>query len=239
MKAKKIDRDDALEQSKSRRSLVTGMGVAVAGLAATAVSGTATAQRTRAGASGFEPARHALDAWLDEATGGHRIFVDSATTHGGAEALLYSANLFNSHRSAYDGADSDLDIVICFRHFSTPFGYNDTIWKKYGEAIQRVAQLPAADQVPDANPLNVPGNTAAANAGITVDSLVARGATIAICENATRFFSGQLAAASDASADEVFEEITSNAVAGSRFVSAGVIALTRAQEYGYSLLYAG
>ncbi|MGD8340068.1 MAG: hypothetical protein PVH89_04765 [Gammaproteobacteria bacterium] len=237
MKTRKDGTDSKPEHTTARRSLVTGMSVAVAGLAAGAVAGKANAQRRRG--SGFEPARHELDAWLDEAKGGHRIFVDTSTGLGGAEALLYSANLFNAHGSAYQGSDSDLDIVICFRHFSTPFGYNDSIWKKYGEAIHQVVQFPEADQAPDMNPMNMAGNAAAANAGITVDSLVARGATIAICENATRFFSGQLAAATGAATDDVFEEITSNAVEGGRFVSAGVIALTRAQEYGYSLLYAG
>jgi intracellular sulfur oxidation DsrE/DsrF family protein len=214
------------------------MGVAVAGLAAGAVAGKATAQ-TRGSASGFQPARHALDAWLGEATGGHRIFVDSATGHGGGEALLYSANLFNAHNSAYGGTDSDLDIVICFRHFSTPFGYNDAIWRKYGGPIRQLVGVSASGQAPDANPMNVAGDASMANMGFTVNSLVARGAKIAICENATRFVSGQLATGAGVSADEIFDELTANAVEGGRFVSAGVIALTRAQEYGYSLLAAG
>ena len=237
MKTRKDGTDNQPEHTTARRSLVTGMGVAVAGLAAGAVATRANAQRRRG--SGFEPARHELDAWLDEATGGHRVFVDSSTGLGGAQALLYSTNILNAHGNAYGGADSDVDIVVCFRHFSTPFGYNDSIWKKYGEVIHQVVQYPDASQVPDRNPMNVAGNQAAANAGITVDSLVARGATIAICENATRFFSGQLAAATGVSSNDVFEEITSNAVGNARFVSAGVVALTRAQEYGYSLLYAG
>jgi hypothetical protein len=229
------DQDNTQEQTQSRRSLVTGMGVAVAGLAASTVAGKASAQQA---ATAFQPARHSLDSWLGAATGGHRIFVDSATGNGGGEALLYSANLYNAHGAAYDGSDSDLDIVICFRHFSTPFGYSDAIWKKYGQAIQQVVQFPAGP-APSVNPMNAADNTSLSNFGITVDSMVARGATIAICANATRFLSGQIATGAGLSEDDVFEELTSNAVKGGRFVSAGVIALTRAQEYGYSLLYAG
>jgi len=41
------------------------------------------------------------------------------------------------------------------------------------------------------------------------------------------------------SANAVFEELKDSVIPNSRFVSAGVIATTRAQEYGYSLLYAG
>lgn len=213
----------------SRRSIVTGMGIAAAGLAA----GASTAQAQRR--SGFQPERHALDAWLDDATGSHRVFVDSATAEGGGNALLYANNLFQAHTAAYDGAPADMSIVVCFRHLSTPFGYNDAIWEKYGEAIRDTMQL-GGTEVPTSNPMNSPGP---ATGGIGIASVASRGAQFAICENATRFFSGQLAGAYGSSANDVFDELVANAVDNSRFVSAGVIALTRAQEYGYSLLYAG
>ena len=40
-------------------------------------------------------------------------------------------------------------------------------------------------------------------------------------------------------AAEIYEELVASKVPDSRFVPAGVIATTRAQEHGYSLLYAG
>jgi hypothetical protein len=222
-----------MKDVKSRRSIVTGMGIAAAGLAAAASP--AKAQDNR---SGFRPERHALDAWLDQVEGGHRIFVDSATGDGAGNALLYANNLFQAHTSAYDGDVSDLDIVVCFRHFSTPYGYSDAVWEKYGEAIHGVTPVPglAANAVPETNPFNSPDP---AYGGVTIGSVAGRGARFAICENATRFFAAQLAAATDSSANEVFDELVAGAIDDSRFVSAGVIALTRAQEYGYSLLYAG
>mgnify|MGYP000706490341 CR=1 FL=1 len=42
-----------------------------------------------------------------------------------------------------------------------------------------------------------------------------------------------------ADAGDIYDEFRDAAVADSRFVAAGVFATTRAQEYGYSLLYAG
>lgn len=78
-----------------------------------------------------------------------------------------------------------------------------------------------------------------ANVDSFIESVTANGAVIAICNNATHFFAGQLAANSDESADDVYAELVANAIDHSRFVSAGVMALTRAQEYGYSLLVAG
>lgn len=214
----------------SRRSIVTGMGIAAAGLAA---GSTAQAQSNR---DGFQPERHALDAWLDQVEGGHRIFIDSATADGAGNALLYANNLFQAHTSAYDGDASDLDIVVCFRHFSTPFGYNDAVWEKYGDAINAITRVPGTDAAPETNPFN----SAIPNyGGVTIASVAARGARFAICENATQFFSRQLAAATGSSPGDILEELKAGAIDDSRFVSAGVIALTRAQEYGYSLLYAG
>jgi hypothetical protein len=218
---------------KSRRSLVTGMGVAVAGLAAVAVTDQAEAQNRRR-ARGFEPARHELDAWLGEATGNHRIFIDSASAAGGTDALLYATNLYNAQINAYDGEASDLDIVVCFRHFSTPYGYTDAIWKKYGEPMQALMQLPG--EVPSANPAIGGGGPQAMG---TIGSVSAQGAQFAICDNATRFVAGQIANATGATSAEIYDELHANAIPQSRFVPAGVMALTRAQEYGYSVLIAG
>jgi predicted peroxiredoxin len=76
------------------------------------------------------------------------------------------------------------------------------------------------------------------NFGNTIDSVLELGVEIAICDAATQFLAAQIAAATGAEVGTAYEELKANAVPG-RFVSAGVMALTRAQEYGYSLLYAG
>ena len=139
MKTEQQSNNAGSDNLTARRSLVTGVGVAVAGLAAGAVSPRAEAQSRRR-RDDFEPARHELDAWLGEASGSHRIFVDSASTQGGTDAVLYATNVFNAHINAYAGQASDLAVVICFRHLSTPFGFGNATWEKYGAAIQRVLQ---------------------------------------------------------------------------------------------------
>jgi hypothetical protein len=240
MTTDKKDRNLEPEQVHARRSLVAGMGVAVAGLAAT-MTASAQTESGRRRQAGFQPERHELDAWLDEATGGHRIFIDSATAKGGGEAVLYANNLFNAHENAYGGSASDMSTVICFRHFSTPFGYGDAVWKKYGEVINELIQFPdpATNRAPEVNLLNVAGRADLPNGGFTIDAMVAKGAQFAICNAATQFFTGQLANRTGAPFDEIYDELVASAIPNSRFVSAGVMALTRAQEYGYSLLVAG
>ena len=65
-----------------------------------------------------------------------------------------------------------------------------------------------------------------------------QGVQFAICNRATRRWSMALAAATGASQEDVYAELIANGIPNSRFVPAGVVAVTRAQEYGYSLLYA-
>jgi hypothetical protein len=229
------------EDTVSRRSLIVGMGTAVAGFAVGATTACAQTPATQESAAGFAPTRHELDRWLDELPGQHRVFVDSATAPGGAQALLYSNNLYTAQENAYSGAPSDFAMVVCFRHLSTPFGYNDEVWSRYGEVFQGMMQFsdPGTGGAPAINLMNSADYPMLPNMGNTIDSVIARGTQFAICNAATQFFAGQIASASGGSAEAIYEELIAGAIPNSRFVSAGVIALTRAQEYGYSLLYAG
>lgn len=226
---------DKIQENHGRRSLITGMGAAAAGLALGASA--AKAQNS----AGFQPARHRLDAWMDGLAGKHRVFIDTATAHGGAEGLLYTNNIYNEHQNAYSGGPEDYAMVVCFRHFSTPFGYVDAMWEKYGESFSQLMQFtdPSTGGAPSINLMNASDRMDLPNFGVTIDSLVSKGTQFAICNAATQFIAGQIAAATGAATQDVYDELVDSAIPNSRFVSAGVIALTRAQEYGYSLLYAG
>ncbi|MFN3162688.1 MAG: hypothetical protein ACE37N_04215 [Pseudohongiellaceae bacterium] len=211
-----------------RRSLLTGVGVAaVTGLAASAASTSAQAQQ---GSGGFQPARHSKDAWMGELGGNHRVFVDSSTMPGGANALRYANNIMTAHEEDYEGEASDYAIIVCFRHTSTPYAFNDAIWAKYGGLLDR-----SADPAPTSNPMNVASR---ANGNNSIPMIVDKGAQFAICHRATRSFSRMLSSATGTAYDDIYAELLANAIPNSRFVAAGVLAATRAQEYGYSLLYA-
>ena len=67
---------------------------------------------------------------------------------------------------------------------------------------------------------------------------VKRGTQFAVCDMATHFFAGQLAMMSGGNADAVYKELASNTIPNSHMVAAGVVAVNRAQEYGYTLLTA-
>ena len=209
-----------------RRSIMSGMGVAaLAGVAIGATSTTpAAAQNVPAG---FSPRRHALDAWMNEIPGEHRAFIDTSEAAGGTNALRYCANILNAHVEAYAGNDSEMAMIICFRHASTPLGFSDAMWEKYADAFVNFTQLKHAQGAPIRQNPALKG----------VDDLGARGVKFAICNSATLALSRMLAGSTGGKAEDFHAELQANAIPNSRFVPAGVMAVTRAQEYGYSLLY--
>ncbi|MDP1757009.1 MAG: hypothetical protein Q8L38_06150, partial [Pseudohongiella sp.] len=180
--------------------------------------------------TGFQPGRHGQDLWLDELSGSHRVIVDSSSPVGGASALWYANNIISAHEESYEGSASDYAMIVCFRHLSTTYGFNDAIWQKYGAMFDR-----AANPAPTQNPMSTAGPS---NGGNSIASSVARGVQFAICGRATRRFAMAIASSTGVTADEAFAELSSSLIPNARMVPAGVVTVTRAQEYGYSLLYA-
>jgi len=223
--------------SSARRSLLTGIGAAVA----TFALGSRTARAQAPAAGPFQPARHQQDAWLNALPGKHRTFIDCATVSGAGEGMLYANNLYVANQSGYQLAESDLAIVVCLRHFGTVFAYNDLIWGKYGKAMSDLVGFtdPKTKQAPSTNLLNSADyGTSLSNLGSTIPSVVKRGTQFAVCQMATQFISGQVATAVKANPQELYKEFASNLIPNSHMVAAGVVAVNRAQEYGYTLLTA-
>jgi intracellular sulfur oxidation DsrE/DsrF family protein len=219
---------DKNQPGVGRRELLSSIGVAaVAGLA---VSASQVSAQPAAQPAGFQPARHNQDNWLDEMPGSHRVIVDSSTPVGGASALWYANNIISAHEESYEGSAADYAMVVCFRHLSTPYGFDDGIWAKYGSFFNR-----AADPAPTANPMNTAGPSSGGN---SIDSSVARGVQFAICGRATRRLAMAIASSTGVTADEAFAELAAGLIPNARMVPAGVVTVTRAQERGYSLLYA-
>jgi hypothetical protein len=224
------------KQMKARRSVISGLGVAAVGVA---LGSRPSSAQTAGGGGRFQPARHQQDAWLDAVAGKHRTFIDAATPKGAGEALLYANNLYQANKSGYTLPEGDIVVVACMRHFATPFAYNDAIWKKYGKTLSMMIEFtdPKTKQVPSTNLLNSGAyGMALPNLGNTIDSVVKRGTRFAVCDMATHFFATELATATKGNADAVYKELVANTIPNSHMVAAGVVAVNRAQEYGFSLL---
>jgi len=128
------------------------------------------------------------------------------------------------------------------RHFATPFAYNDAAWKKYGQAFSTMMEFkdPKTKAVLSSNLMNSSDyGMTLPNFGITISSLVERGTRFAICDMATNFIAMQIAEQTGGNKEAIYKELVASAIPNGRFVPAGVVAVTRAQEYNYSLLVAG
>jgi hypothetical protein len=222
-----------------RRSFLSRFGIAAAAMTfgsakAIAQSGGATASPQSGSAKAFvereerwQPARDAKDDWFDHLPGKHRLFFDTLTDGGLPEARAFANNYFDGNKSGYGLESSDLAVVICLRHSATPFAFTDAFWAKYGPIMAESLKL--ADAKITANPHRA-----------QLEALITRGVHYAICDMASHRYAGMIARKVDGgNADAVYKEMTANAIGNAHFVAAGIIAVNRAQERGYSIAHSG
>lgn len=203
------------------------------------MAGVAMAQKTETQAARWEPTRHPKDAWLDKASIKHRVVFDTTTMEGAGNAIAFAENYFRVNKTEYGLENSELAVVIVLRHRSAPFGYNDAMWAKYGATLAARSKVedPKTGKAPTANLYNASGYAdLLANRDITLESLAKIGAQFAVCALSTRAIAGMIARAVGSNADTVLTELTNNLVSNARLVPAGVVAVSRAQEHGYTLV---
>jgi hypothetical protein len=223
-------------QNRARRSLLSGLGAAAAAL---------TMGRREAGAqtpAAFQPARHAQDEWMNALSGKHRTVIDCAAVGAAGTGIFYANNIFTANRNGYQLADSDVAVIVVLRHEATVFAYNDVIWSKYSAPLAKMARVmhPKTNEPPTVNPLTSPEfGSVMTSLGITATALAKRGAHFAICDMATNRIAGVIAGAVGSTAPVIYKELAANLLPNGHLVAAGVVAINRAQEFGYSMLTAG
>jgi intracellular sulfur oxidation DsrE/DsrF family protein len=178
-----------------------------------------------------------LEQWLGTFKGANKCIYDCVAGPGAADGILFARNLLALSNEKLGTTDADMSIIVSFRHFATPFGYNDAMWAKYPQLAgllkfdDPATKKPAArnvwlhDQVEGFPDASLPG-------------LLARGVQFTVCGAATTFIAGAIAGSSgDAKAIET--ELASNLVPGARIVPAGVVVVQRAQKGGFAYTFAG
>jgi intracellular sulfur oxidation DsrE/DsrF family protein len=220
-----------------RRSFFSRLGVSLA--AAGAAFSAAPAGAQPAPAAPFTPAKHAADDWFDQLPGRHRLYLDTTTVDGIGHAIFWANNFLNASRTGYQLTDQDSAIVIGMRHESTPFAFNDAMWAKYGAAFEEHAHFvdPTTKKAATINLLQAEQNRAMANRGVVLDAVVKRGVHLAVCSLATRAISGIAARQQGRPADDIVKELTANLALNAHMVPAGIVAMSRAQERGFTFGY--
>ena len=235
-----------MEEFRADRRRLIGAGVvaAAAGMAAACSSG---AKSEGSASASWSPTADKIDDWLDKPGTRHRMVFDSVSGDGGSEALGYADNFIHVNESDYGLKTDQLGVVIVLRHMSTPYGYNDAMWAKYGKkfiepmklkdaSAKRAATVnPRLTKDPDAPP---PPKGLEWATDDSISKLASQGVQFAVCGLATKVIAGLLAGKTgDANAIE--SELRSNLVPNARIVPAGISAVNRAQEHGYSFAYVG
>jgi intracellular sulfur oxidation DsrE/DsrF family protein len=214
--------------SSERRSFLTRLNTGAASIAALALGGVALAQTKSAPTPRFEPTRHDKDDWMDALPGKHRMVIDTTSAAGLRDGLQFASNFMLANRNDYGLQNQDLAVIVVVRHISTGYGFNNDMWAKYGTSL---AEAPApgaqAKEPPKTNP-----------SAATFASLATQGVQFAVCSMATNRLAGVIARAAGGDANTIFSELTANLVSNARMVPAGIVAVSRAQERGYSFVSA-
>jgi intracellular sulfur oxidation DsrE/DsrF family protein len=209
------------QDMKGRRRLMSGLG-----LTAAAVALGSGAARAQAPAIRFQPARHTEDEWMDKTPGKHRVIIDVTSAAGVPDAIRFSGNLYTGNKNGYGVEEAEVAIILCLRHSATAFAYGEAIWAKHGKTLD-----PTATETPTVNPYDsAPRHD--------LSGLAKRGVQFIVCGRASSGIARRIAG-SGGDSDAILAEMVANMIPSSRLVATGVVGVTHAQEYGYSLLYVG
>jgi hypothetical protein len=222
--------------SKSRRSFLSGLGVAASAAGATLAAGATGAHAQTAPDARWQPARHPQDDWFDQLPGKHRLFFDTTKPDTLEDAIQFAGNFYSANKGDYGLENAELAVVVGMRHRSAPFAFNDAIWAKYGVTLAKRADFtdPKTNEAPTINYFTPVAPAAPARArGLA--SLMRLGVQFSICNLSTHGIAGLIASATGGTADAIYKELTANLIGQARLVPAGIVAVNRAQERGYSI----
>lgn len=211
---------------ETRRSFLTTVGSGATIIGAAAVGSPAVQAAQAQTTTRWQPTRHSEDDWM-ELPGQHRFIFDTTAPTGMSEALQFAGNFFIGNANGYGLKDSDLAVIIVARHRTTPFAYTDAIWEKYGVPIASRQDF-VDPRTKEAPKVNVHARQ--------LDGLVRRGVHFAVCQMATRAYAGIIANAVGSTSDAIYDELSKNLIPNAHLVPAGIVAVNRAQERGYSFV---
>lgn len=167
-----------------------------------------------------------------DAAGKHRVIFDVTSAAGVGDVFRFVSNTYTGNKNGYGLDPADLAVIVILRHSATAFGYADAVWAKHGPALVQATRytVPAGGDAPRGNPFS-------SGSRGSFDDILKRGVRIGVCDTASHGLAGRLAGSGDA--DATYKDMVANMLPSSRLVPAGVVAIARAQEYGYSVIHVG
>ncbi|HVZ47609.1 MAG TPA: hypothetical protein VG916_02385 [Gemmatimonadaceae bacterium] len=212
-----------------RREFVGRLAVGSAALTAACAQGAAPPPAA--------PAGDAMDTWFGSMKGTYKVIYDCASPGGAADGTFFAHNILKYSASKLGTKQEDNSIVVCYRHFATPFGYTDAIWAKYPQiATMLKIEDPKTKKIATQNWLL--HELVEDEEGANIPGVNARGVQFAVCGAATEFIA-KLLAGKTGDAKAIEAELAAALVPGAKMAPAGVVAVQRAQKAGFAYTYAG
>ena len=213
-----------------RRSFLTRLAAGVAAVAAVPA-------RNAMSTSTPSNAAPELDTWLGTLKGSNKVIYDAVQPGGGPDAIIFARNFYKFSQDKLGTRPDDMQAIVSFRHFATPFGYTDAIWSKYPQIGQMLKIDDPKTKMPATRNVWLHDDVEG-QAGSSIPGLVTRGAHFTVCGAATEFIANLLAGPSG-NAAAINSELAASLVPNARIVPAGVVGLQRAQKAGFTYAFAG
>ncbi|MEM5388728.1 hypothetical protein VSR68_34950 [Paraburkholderia phymatum] len=188
------------------------------------------------------PTSEPQDGWLDEGGHRHRIVFDTISAKGLGIGMNFATNFFLANQQGYGISAGELSVVVVMRHASTAFAFNDAMWDKYGDYFVSHTEVfdPHTQARPRINLYRVQSNGAPLpNGKATLVELAQLGARFAVCAMAAANLAKSIAEDTQGKDDSVLNELKANLIPHSVMTPAGIVAVNRAQEHGYTFSYCG
>lgn len=170
------------------------------------------------------------DAWMQRASGEHRVLFH-ATGPGDGAPMLMAMNYLDVYASAYNASREHVSVVIGVHGSALPIGLNDGAWDRY-ELGRRINVNDPDTKEPAKR------NVFAVGGPISIDTAMARGIVLLVCNVALTMTAGSIARARSLVAADVYNDLKSSVLPGAVVVPGLVVAISRAQEKGFTYIRA-
>lgn len=170
------------------------------------------------------------DAWMQRAAGEHRALFHATSPADGAPMLM-AMNFLDVYGSAYGAPRNHVSAVIGVHGAALPVALNDGAWDRY-ELGRRI-------NVSDPNTKEpAKRNVFAVGGPYSIDTAMARGVVLLVCNVALTLTSRSIAGARSLAEADVYNDLKSSIIPGAVLVPGLVVAISRAQEKGFTYIRA-
>lgn len=170
------------------------------------------------------------DAWMQRAQGEHKALFH-ATSPGDGAPMLMAMNYLDVYGSAYGAQPGHVSAVIGVHGTALPIALNDGAWDRY-ELGRRINVTDPDTKEPARR------NVFAVGGPYSIDTMISRGVILLVCNMALNLTASSIARARSLVAADVYNDLKSSVIPGGIVVPALVIAISRAQEKGFTYIRA-